>query len=103
MLRIVSLNLNGIRSATSKGFLDWLTNMDADVVCTQELKAQAADLTTAMRAPVRYRGAFHYAEKKGYSGVGIYARQEPARIVEGFGNAEFDAEGRYLQADFETA
>ncbi len=102
MLRIVSLNLNGIRSACSKGFLDWLTAQGADVVCVQELKAQDADLGETMRQPAGFNGFFHYAEKKGYSGVGIYTAKPPARSVEGFGIREFDAEGRYLQVDFDT-
>lgn len=100
MLRITSLNLNGIRSAANKGFYEWLAGRGADVVCLQELKAQACDLGAAMQAPGGLRGWFHCAEKKGYSGVGIYARHEPQRIVEGTGNAEFDAEGRYIRADF---
>ena len=100
MLRIVSLNLNGIRSAASKGVYEWLAAGQADVVCLQELKAQLPDLSPAMLAPAGYKGWFHCAEKKGYSGVGIYARQEPDRVVEGIGNAEFDAEGRYLRADW---
>jgi exodeoxyribonuclease-3 len=103
MLRIVSLNLNGIRSASSKGFLDWLPDQQADILSLQELKAQAADLSAAMHLPAGYDSCFHYAEKKGYSGVGIYSKRPPLRIVEGLGIAEFDAEGRYLQADFETA
>ncbi len=104
MLRILSLNLNGIRSAVSKGFFDWLAMQEADIVCLQELKAQIPDLVAAglnaAPAPAFLPGWFHCAEKKGYSGVGIYARRPPDRIVEGFGNAEFDAEGRYIQADF---
>ena len=100
MLRIVSANLNGIRSAASKGFFTWLAGSGADVVCVQELKAQAADLSPEMRAPAGYHGYFHYAEKKGYSGVGIYCRQAPERVVEGIGHAGFDGEGRYLRADF---
>ncbi|GAB2180896.1 exodeoxyribonuclease III [Denitratisoma sp. agr-D3] len=100
MLRIVSLNLNGIRSATSKGLFDWMAGHDADILCLQELKAQAADLNDLMKAPPGYRGFFHYAEKKGYSGVGIYAKRAPDRVVEGIGHAGFDAEGRYLRADF---
>jgi exodeoxyribonuclease-3 len=100
MLRVLSLNLNGIRSAASKGVFDWLAGHRADIVCMQELKAQLPDLTPALRRPDGYAGFFHCAEKKGYSGVGIYSRREPDRIVEGFGNPEFDAEGRYLQADF---
>ncbi len=100
MLRIISLNLNGIRSAAGKGCFDWLAGQRADVVCVQELKAQEADLSPALRAPAGYQGWFHYAEKKGYSGVGIYARRAPDRVVVGIGNPEFDAEGRYLRADF---
>ena len=99
-LRITSANLNGIRSAASKGFFDWMGQHQADVVCVQELKAQPADLTPAMRAPHGYHGFFHCADKKGYSGVGIYSRMEPDRVIEGMGNPLFDAEGRYLRADF---
>ncbi|KZE34825.1 exodeoxyribonuclease III [Crenobacter luteus] len=100
MLRIVSANLNGIRSADKKGFFAWLAACGADVVCVQELKAQAADLAPHQRAPAGYHGFFHYAEKKGYSGVGLYSRQAPDRVEEGLGVPEFDAEGRYLRADF---
>ena len=100
MLRIISLNLNGIRSATSKGFLDWLPAQQADIVCLQELKAQAGDLSESMRAPAGMQGWFHHAEKKGYSGVGIYSRHTPDRVVEGLGIADIDAEGRFLQLDF---
>jgi exodeoxyribonuclease III len=98
--RIISANLNGIRSATTKGFFDWFATQNADVVCVQELKAQAGDLTDSMRQPHGFHGAFHYAEKKGYSGVGIYTRHQPDNIVIGLGDPEFDAEGRYVQADF---
>ena len=99
-MRIITLNLNGIRSAARKNFLPWLTRTRADVVCVQELKAQAGDLDDRMRAPGAFRGYFHHAEKKGYSGVGLYCRREPDRVVEGLGNREADAEGRYLRADF---
>ena len=100
MLRVVSANLNGIRSASTKGFHTWLEHNNPDVICLQELKAQLPDLKPEMLNPAGYRGYFHCAEKKGYSGVGIYTRTEPLRVVEGLGNAEFDAEGRYIQADF---
>ena len=100
MLRIVSANLNGIRSAHTKGFFSWLEQDMPDIVCVQELKAQAADMSPALLEPPGYHGFFHYAEKKGYSGVGIYCRQPPDRIVEGIGHPEFDAEGRFLRADF---
>ncbi|QSA96549.1 exodeoxyribonuclease III [Methylococcus sp. EFPC2] len=97
MLRVISANLNGIRSAVSKGFLPWLEKQHADFVCLQELKAQTADMTAEMLNPHGYYGYFHYAEKKGYSGVGLYAKHQPERIVEGLGVAEIDAEGRYLE------
>ena len=100
MLRIISLNLNGIRSAQKKGIFDWLPTQNADILCVQELKAQAANMTPEMLAPPGYHGCFHYAEKKGYSGVGIYSRQAPEQIIEGLGVAEIDAEGRYLEARF---
>ncbi|NNM68419.1 MAG: exodeoxyribonuclease III [Gallionella sp.] len=99
-MRIISVNLNGIRSAAAKGFYEWLAQQDADVVCLQELKAQAADMAELMLAPFGYHGHFHYAEKKGYSGVGIYSRVQPEQVVVGLGIAEFDAEGRYLRADY---
>lgn len=99
-MKIITLNLNGIRSAARKGFLEWLPQQRADVICVQELKAQAADMTEALLAPAGYHGHFHYAEKKGYSGVGIYSKSAPDRVAAGFGVAEFDEEGRYLRADF---
>ena len=100
MLRIVTLNVNGIRSAARKGWFRWLVRQRADVVCVQELKAQAADMTREMLAAGSLTGYFHYAEKKGYSGVGLYTRHAPARVVEGIGIADIDSEGRYLRADF---
>jgi exodeoxyribonuclease III len=100
MLRITTLNLNGIRSAATKGLFPWMAGEAADIVCLQELKAQDGDLTDDMRTPSGYRGWFHHAEKKGYSGVGIYARHEPERVTVGIGSPEFDAEGRYVRADW---
>jgi len=99
-MRIITVNLNGIRSAAQKGFLDWLAKQRAQVVCVQEVKAQAADLTLAMEKPKGFQGFFHLAAKKGYSGVGVYVRRKPDQIVEGLGIADIDAEGRYLRADF---
>ena len=99
-MRIISLNLNGIRSAFNKGLLAWLAQQHADIVCVQELKAQATDMLPDMLAPHDYHGYFHYAEKKGYSGVGIYSRREPDDVIVGLGIAEFDSEGRYIEARF---
>lgn len=100
MLRIVSANLNGIRSADKKGFLTWLAHSNADIVCVQELKAQLPDLSAEMLAPSGYQGYFHAAEKKGYSGVGLYCRSKPDAVTLGLGIADIDAEGRFLRADF---
>lgn len=99
-MKIISLNLNGIRSATNKGLYVWLKKQDADVICMQEIKAQAGDMTDQMLNPEGYYGYFHYAEKKGYSGVGIYAKTKADSVIEGLGIADIDSEGRYLEARF---
>lgn len=99
-MRVISINLNGIRSAFNKDLLPWLSQQSADIVCLQELKAQAADMTPAMSAPPGYHGYFHYAEKKGYSGVGIYTKCKPDAVIVGLGIPEFDSEGRYIEAQF---
>lgn len=100
MFTVVSANLNGIRSAANKGFFEWMQSGSADVVCVQELKAQQADLSDALLQPAGWHSAFQYAEKKGYSGVGIYSRHKPENVHIGFGSQEFDAEGRYVRMDF---
>lgn len=99
-MQIISLNLNGVRAAAKKGFFEWLAAQSADVVCVQELKAQVADLSADMLAPDSYRGYFHCAAQRGYSGVGIYCRKQPDNVIEGIGIAEIDDEGRFIQADF---
>lgn len=99
-MRIITANLNGIRSAVNKGFLSWMQKQNADVICVQELKAQAADMTTEMLAPAGYLGYFHYAEKKGYSGVGIYTNTKPDAVIEGLSIEDIDIEGRYLELQF---
>ncbi len=99
-MQIISLNLNGVRAAAKKGFFEWLAAQSADVVCVQELKAQVADLSADMLAPDSYRGYFHCATQRGYSGVGIYCRKQPDNVIEGIGIAEIDDEGRFIQADF---
>ena len=102
MLRIISANLNGIRSAVKKGFLPWAAKQKADFICMQELKAQQADLDEGILRPDGMQGYFHHAEKKGYSGCGIYTPHTPEEVIYGFGNAEFDAEGRYVEARFKS-
>ena len=99
-MRIISLNLNGIRAAANKGFFRWLPDQQADIVCVQELKAHIPDITGEMLSCDGYSAYFHCAEKKGYSGVGIYCRKKPDTLIEGTGIPEIDREGRYLRADF---
>ena len=98
MTRIITLNANGIRSASSKGLFGWLARQKADFVCIQELKAQVWQLQDAVFHPRAYHCYYHAAEKKGYSGVALFSRRRPDDVVEGFGSAEFDREGRYLEA-----
>jgi len=100
-MRIITCNVNGLRSAERKGFTRWLARTEPwDVVCVQEIKCAECDLPRSLRAPRKSHGSFHHAQRKGYSGVGVYAKHRH-RAVAGFGHPEFDDEGRYLQADFD--
>ena len=99
---LTSLNLNGIRSATSKGLEPWLLARRPDCICVQELKAQAGDVQDRFEVLAGLKGHFQFAEKKGYSGVGIYTRHEPSDVVIGFDAGEFDAEGRLVELRFDT-
>ena len=101
MFKLTSLNLNGIRSANSKGLEAWLANYKPDCICVQEVKAQAADVHGKFEEIAGLKGYFHFAEKKGYSGVGIYTKHEPTDVVIGYGSKEFDAEGRYVELRFD--
>ena len=101
-MRIISANLNGIRSATTKGLEPWMRQHRADCICVQEVKAQAPDVVGRFDELAGLKGYFHFAEKKGYSGVGVYSRHEPSEVIAGFGSPEFDAEGRYLELRFDT-
>ena len=102
MFKLTSLNLNGIRSATTKGVEAWLEQHAPDCICVQEVKAQAADVAGKFEVLAGMKGHFQFAEKKGYSGVGVYTRHEPSDVVVGFDGGEFDAEGRYVEARFDT-
>jgi len=102
LFRLVSLNLNGIRSATSKGLEAWLQQARPDCICVQEVKAQAPDVAGRFEELAGLRGYFHFAEKKGYSGVAVYTRHEPSEVRIGYGSGEFDAEGRYVELRFDT-
>ena len=99
-MRILTLNLNGIRSAASKGAFRWLREQDADVICLQETKAQVDQLDGHDVDIPGYHRYFYDAQRKGYSGVALYCRRKPDEVTRGFGTAEFDDEGRYLEARF---
>ncbi|MDR9432555.1 MAG: exodeoxyribonuclease III [Spiribacter sp.] len=99
-IRIMTANLNGIRSAQRKGFFDWLDQQRPDVLCIQETKAQFDQLEGGPYFPVGYHTAFVDAEKKGYSGVALYSLQAPDEYIRGLGMPEIDAEGRWLEARF---
>ncbi|MBM2829466.1 MAG: exodeoxyribonuclease Xth [Gammaproteobacteria bacterium] len=99
-MKIITLNANGIRSAQRKGFYQWMQKQDADVVCIQEIKAQVDQLDKRILSPPGYFGFFNAAGKKGYSGVALYTRRKPDRIVQKLGWKQADMEGRFLQADF---
>jgi exodeoxyribonuclease-3 len=100
MLRIISLNLNGIRSAVRKGLAPWMKRSNADILCLQELKAQEKDIDDDTRNISCYHSYFHCAQRPGYSGVGIYSKREPDDVIEGLGIDDIDAEGRYIEARF---
>jgi exodeoxyribonuclease-3 len=99
-MRIVTLNVNGIRSAARRGFFEWIAKQDADVVCVQETRAQRDQIGDELYHPRGYHCYYLDAVRKGYSGVAIYSRRKPDRVVTGFGSREFDAEGRYIEAQF---
>jgi exodeoxyribonuclease-3 len=101
-MRIITLNANGIRAAARKGFFEWLPQQDADVVCIQETKAQVDQLADPLFRPHGYHCHYFDAQKKGYSGVAIYSRAKPQDVITGFGSREFDAEGRYIEAQFKA-
>ncbi|MCP5269965.1 MAG: exodeoxyribonuclease III [Burkholderiaceae bacterium] len=103
LFRLVTLNLNGIRSAADKGFVEWATQTGADCMGVQEIKAQADVVGERFSKLGDLDGHFHYAEKKGYSGVGLYTRKAPSDVIVGFDGGEFDGEGRYVETRYDTA
>jgi exodeoxyribonuclease-3 len=102
LFKLTSLNLNGIRSAASKGVEAWLAQSRPDCICLQEVKAQAADVEGRFEQMAGLQGHFHFAQKKGYSGVAVYSRHAPSDLIVGYGSPEFDAEGRYVELRFDT-
>jgi exodeoxyribonuclease-3 len=105
VFRLVSLNVNGIRSAATKGLVPWAESVSADCMGVQELKVHVEDMPEPLKSFAGLRGHFHHAEKKGYSGVGLYTRHEPSDVIIGLGERdttrEFDAEGRYVELRFD--
>jgi exodeoxyribonuclease-3 len=101
--RLVTLNLNGIRSAANKGFVEWAAQTGADCMGVQEVKAQHDDVVGRFDTVADLKGHFHYAQKKGYSGVGLYTRKKPSEVIVGLGHEFFDAEGRWVETRFDTA
>lgn len=99
-MKLVSYNVNGIRAAMKKGLTDWLGQHDYDVICLQETKAQPDQVDESPFEELGYQSYWHSAEKKGYSGVAIYSKQEPDRVIKGCGIEKYDTEGRIIRADF---
>ena len=99
-MRIVSWNVNGIRACTRRGFVDFLARSNADIVGIQEVRALPEQVPETARFPAGWHAAFVPAERRGYSGVGVYAKEEPERLETGLGDPRFDVEGRYMAAHF---
>jgi len=99
-MKILTLNVNGIRSAAAKGLFDWLTVLNPDIICLQEIKIAPEDIPSWLINWQGYYTYYHSAQKKGYSGVAILARKQPQNIVVGLNNSAIDNEGRYLQFDY---
>ena len=99
-MRVITINVNGIRSAAAKGLFPWLVQQQADVICLQEVRAREEQLAGHDVALPGYHAAWYPAERPGYAGVALYSREAPQRVVRGFGVPEFDREGRYLEAQF---
>ena len=100
IMRIISYNVNGIRAAIKKGFIDWLKTDPADVICLQEVKAHRGDIDVASLEALGYHTHWFCAQKKGYSGVGIISKIKPDNTVEGCNIEQSDFEGRFIRADF---
>ncbi len=99
-MRVISFNVNGIRSAITKGAFRWLAKQDADVICLQEVRASDKVLESAELQLPGYHSYYCHAQKSGYSGVGILSKTEPTKIVEKLGFPLADDEGRYIHAEF---
>ncbi len=101
-MKIITYNVNGIRAAMNKNFVDWLKATNPDVICLQEIKANADQINEAEFTNLGYHCYWHSAQKKGYSGVAILSKQKPKHVEFGCGNELYDFEGRVIRADFEN-
>ena len=99
--KLISWNVNGLRAAEKKGFLDWLAATDADLVAVQETKASPDQISQALLAPTGYQAAWNSSEKKGYSGTVTYSRDHPLKVINGLGDPRFNSDGRVLIHEFE--
>jgi exodeoxyribonuclease-3 len=99
MLTVTSVNVNGLRAAAKKGFVEWLADTSADVLCLQEVRAEPSQLPEEVREPDGWHVVHAPAAAKGRAGVSLYTRREPERIQTGFGSSEFDGSGRYVEVD----
>ncbi|MBL7884278.1 MAG: exodeoxyribonuclease III [Bacteroidia bacterium] len=100
MAKIISYNVNGIRSAMSKGLLDWLKASNPDIVCFQEIKAEPSQIDVSVFEKMGYEHFWYPAQKKGYSGVAVLTKIKPSHVEYGCGIEKYDAEGRILRLDF---
>src|SRR3989304_5094274 len=101
MTKIVSYNVNGIRSALKKGLISWIKHSGADIICLQEIKAMPEQLDLSVFEDAGYKHYWHPAQKKGYSGVAILSKIEPDHIEYGCGIKKYDVEGRVLRVDYD--
>jgi exodeoxyribonuclease III len=100
-MQIISYNVNGIRAAMTKGFVEWLEQTNPDVICLQEVKAMLDQVDLAPIEALGYHIAWHAAEKKGYSGTATFSKMPPTHLAQGVGLDEYDREGRILRTDFD--
>lgn len=100
--RIISWNVNGVRAIYKKGFLDWLKKESPDIICLQETKAQTDQLPDPLKTIDGYHVFYCSAKRKGYSGVAVFTKREPSRVVQGFGMEAFDEEGRTLNVEYDS-
>ncbi len=100
--KILSWNVNGLRAAYKKGFLDWFNSEKPDIMCLQETKAMKEQLAPELQEIEGYHSYFSSAEKKGYSGVAIYSKEKPIEVKHGIGIKKFDSEGRFLIVEYEN-